>query len=83
MKFQEEYKNLYSEYACCYVKVSIEGEKAKGCFTTSPTFIEDIVGCSSSNTNSNSNSKGNYNGDTDDDDDLIENFNDYNEKYIR
>ena len=79
MKFQEEYQNLYFEYVCCYVWVSIEGETTEGCINTSLIFIKDVVGCSSSNTNSNSNSKGNFNGDTDDDNDPISILNGYNE----
>ena len=62
----EEFKEYYSQYACCYIYIQLQGETHQGCVTTSPDNIKNIVGCSPSsntnqNTNSNSNSKGNDN----------------------
>ena len=73
-----EYQYLYSQYACCYILVVIEGEKIEGCFTTSPDIKKDIAGCDSSNTNKgNTNTNTNYNGDTDEDPFIFRNYNEY------
>jgi hypothetical protein len=58
----EDYKEYYSQYACCYIYLEYQGERGEGCATTHPDHIKNIIGCSSSsntNKNTNSNSKGN------------------------
>ena len=55
----DEFKSLYSQYVCCYVRMEFQGERVEGCFTSSPDFAKDVVGCKSS---ANTENKNNYNG---------------------
>ena len=69
-----EFRDLYSQYKCCYIYIYFGGEKSEGCVTTSPTMIKDIPTCASYYQNPNTNS----NQDGSDDDSNLKNY----EKYL-
>ena len=69
------FKELFSQYKCCYIYVSIAGDTAEGCFSTSPTMIKDIPTCYAYYQNNNSNEDKDQ--DEDDDDDDEKNYNEY------
>jgi len=69
-----EFRDLYSQYKCCYIYIYFGGEKSEGCVTISPTMIKDIPTCASYYQNPNTNS----NQDGSDDDSNLKNY----EKYL-
>ena len=57
----DEFKDIYSQYVCCYIWIEYQGERVEGCFSASPEGAKNVVGCKSSGNTENTN---NYNGKT-------------------